>query len=329
MLTFYNCVNDMFTLKKRKNKPFVILQLTDLQVIDPRQKCAPDRLNDEETKLFADFDKCAFNQVRKLVKMVKPDWIIHTGDQVYGEFDGNGSAFKKYVKLMESFKIPWSFINGNHDGEVTTQWHGQTYRCGKGYPWQTEYIKNHTKYCLYEAGNKRMGFGNYYIRLKEGNKIIWSFVMMDTHGVRDFEEPGINQHQIKWLKGVFNKLNSNCFMFYHIPNYEFKLASQKYYGDEICTITTDGSKNERGDFGENKEKICLFQNEIFWNTLKEPGTVKAVFVGHDHVNTSSIEYEGIRLTYGIKVGIFDYHDQQGANKITINNDGYDIEQILL
>ena len=52
-------------------------------------------------------------------------------------------------------------------------------------------------------------------------------------------------------------------------------------------------------------------------------------MGHDHVNDSSIEYEGIRLTYGVKVGTYDYHNQQGATKITIFKDGYDIEQILL
>lgn len=323
----------MFTLKKKKNKPFVILHLTDLQIIDPHQKCAPDRLNDEATKLFEDLDACAFNQVRKLVKMVKPDWIIHTGDQVYGEFDGNGSVFKRFVKLMESFKIPWSFANGNHDGEESINWNNDIFKCGKGYQWQSDYIKTHTKYCLYEQGNKKMGFGNYCIKLKEDKKTVWSFVIMDSHGTRGFEKLGINAHQTKWLSKVFDNLNKsgpiNNFMFYHIANYEFKLASQKYYGNEICTITTDGSKNERGDFGENKEKICFFENETFWNLLKNKGHTKAVFVGHNHINNSSIEYEGIRLTFGTKAGIYDYHQQQGGNKITISDDGYDIEQILL
>ena len=323
----------MFTLKKRKGKPFIILQLTDLQIIDPHQKCAPSRLNDESTKLFEDFDECGFNQIRKLVKTIQPDWIIHTGDQVYGEFDGNGSVFKRFVSLMESFKIPWSFVNGNHDGEETITWEGQSYKCGKGYKWQAEYIKEHTKYCLYELGNEKMGFGNYYIRLKEGNKTVWSFVMMDTHGTRGFEGLRINEEQIKWLEKVFVNINKNeqinNLMFYHIANYEFYLASKKYYGDELCTITTDGTKNERGDFGQNKERITFFENEKLWNLLKNKGNTKAVFVGHNHINNSSIEYEGIRLTFGTKIGTFDYHDQQGANKITINDDGYDIEQILL
>lgn len=322
----------MFTLKKKKNAPFVILQLTDLQIIDPKQKCAPNRLFDEETALYEDFDSCGFNQVKKLVKMVKPDWIIHTGDQVYGEFDKSGSAFKKFVRLMESFKIPWSFVNGNHDGEELIKWNNQTYRCGKGYEWQANYIKTHTKYCLYELGDKKMGYGNYFIRLKEGKKTIWSFVMMDSHGTRGFEKLGINSYQTKWLKKVFGQLNKNKpinnFMFYHIANYEFYLASKKYYGDEICTITTDGTKNKRGDFGENKEKICYFENDVFWDLLKNKGNTKAVFVGHNHINNSSIEYDGIRLTFGTKVGIFDYYQQQGANKITITEDGYNIEQIL-
>lgn len=323
----------MFTLKKENNKPFVILQLTDLQIIDPCQKCAPNRLSEKETKMYEDFDTCGFNQIKKLVEETKPDWIIHTGDQIYGEFDKSGNSFKKFVKLMETFKIPWSFVNGNHDGEEMIKWNNQLCRCGKGYQWQADYIKKHTKYCLYEQGNQNMGFGNYYILLKENNKVIWSFVMMDSHGTYGFEKLGINVYQTKWLKRVFHNINKNGpinnFMFYHIPNYEFYLASKKYYDDEICTITTDGTKNQRGDFGENKEKICFFENDVMWNLMKNEGNTKAIFVGHNHINNSSIEYEGIRLTYGTKVGIFDYHQQQGANKITIDNDGYNIEQIIL
>ena len=74
-----------------------------------------------------------------------------------------------------------------------------------------------------------------------------------------------------------------------------------------------------------------FKDEDFWNYLKAEGHTKAIFVGHDHINDSSIEYEGIRLTYGVKLGKYDYHDDkmQGANIITINDDGYDVEQIFL
>ena len=323
----------MFTLKKKKDKPFVILQLTDLQVIDPHQRCAPDRLREDEVKVWEDVDECAFNQVRQLVNMVKPDWIIHTGDQVYGEFDRKGTSFKKYVKLMESFKIPWSFVFGNHDGEITTTWKDKKYVAGRGHEWQCNYIKKHTKYCLFEQGKKELGYGNYYIKLKEENTTIWSFILLDTHGTRDFENAGINKYQMKWLKRMFCSLNKNehknKFLFYHIPNYEFKLAAEKYYGNEIFKISSDGSKNQRGDFGENKERICLFRNDDFWELLKQDGYIKSIFVGHDHVNDSSIEYEGIRLTYGVKVGTYDYHNQQGATKITIFIDGYDIEQILL
>lgn len=324
----------MFTLKKQKDKPFVILQLTDLQIIDPSQRCAPDRLRQDEIDKWQDVNKCAFNQLKKLVRMTKPDWIIHTGDQIYGEFDGKGSSFKKFVRLMESFRIPWSFVNGNHDGEIVVPWNGRDYKCGKGCEWQANYIKNHTKYCLYEQGNKKMGFGNYYIKLKEGNKTIWSFIMMDTHGARN-EGIGPNSYQKRWLKRVLDNINKdkpiNNFMFYHIPNYEFVLAGTKYYGDQIFTITTDGSKNERGDCGENKEKVCFFKDESFWEYLKQQGSTKAIFVGHDHINDSSIEYEGIRLTYGVKLGSYDYHDEkiQGATKITIDDGDYDVKQIFI
>ena len=37
--------------------------------------------------------------------------------------------------------------------------------------------------------------------------------------------------------------------------------------------------------------------------MKAVGTAKYFFCGHEHLNNFSIEYEGIRLTYCLKVGM--------------------------
>ena len=325
----------MFYLNKKKDKPFKILQLTDVQIIDPLQRCYNERLSESQVNKWLNVDECLFNDLRKLIDKENPDWIILTGDNVYGEFDLNGSAFINFVNFMESFKKPWSFVNGNHDGEMDVEYNGTMYHCGIGMKWQGEYIKNHTKYCMYELGDEKLGYGNYVVLLKEEDKTINSFIMMDTHGARNVENPGINPYQMEWYKKQIESINKDNnrivdnLLFYHIPNYEYYLAATKLYNDQLCEITTDGSKNERGDFGANYERVSCFRNDEFWELVKSLKSTKAIFVGHDHINNTSIEYEGIRLTFGTKIGTYDYNRQQGATRIIINNDKFEINHILL
>ena len=323
----------MFKLYKKENKQFKILQFTDVQIIDPKQKCCPDRLRPDEDITFSDVNKNAFNVIREIINKENPDWIIFTGDNVYGQFDKNGSAFKSFVDFIESFKIKWSYINGNHDGEKIITFNGKEYDCGQGFEAQNKYVKHHTKYCMYKSGNKKMGYGNYAIKLIENNKPIWSFIMMDSHGTQGYENPGINEYQLRWYERTLNRIdkqnkNANNLLFFHIPNFEFRLAAKQYYGNEIFKIR---GVNKRGDFGESNEIDCCFPSEIFFNKVKELEKTKGIFVGHDHLNNSSIEYEGVRLTYGLKTGYYDYHKKElnGATKILIDKDTFKIEHIFV
>ncbi|MDE6232130.1 MAG: hypothetical protein K2M60_02105, partial [Lachnospiraceae bacterium] len=66
------------------------------------------------------------------------------------------------------------------------------------------------------------------------------------------------------------------------------------------------------------------------------GSTKAMFCGHDHYNNLSVEYKGIRLTYGYSIdylampGIEDDTEQRGATLITIDRNGdYVIEPYRL
>lgn len=322
----------MFKLQKNPSKPFKIIQFTDVQVIDPHQQCCPGRLRDDEIEAFLDVNKNAFDLIRKIINKENPDWIIFTGDNVYGQFDKNGSAFRGFIDFVESFKIKWSYVNGNHDGEKIITFNDKQYDCGQGYDAQNKYVKHHTKYLMYKSGNKKMGFGNYAIELIENKKPIWSFIMMDSHGVQGYENPGINKYQIDWYEKTLKKIdkaNTECknLTFFHIPNTEFKIAAKKYYGNEIFKIK---GVNKRGDFGESNEIDCCFPSENFFNKVKELGKTKGIFVGHDHVNNSSVEYEGVRLTYGLKTGYYDYHKKelQGATKILIDHDKFAIEHIF-
>ena len=68
----------------------------------------------------------------------------------------------------------------------------------------------------------------------------------------------------------------------------------------------------------------------------ELGSTEAVFCGHDHYNNMSLEYKGIRLTYGMSIdylampGIEDDTEQRGGELVTLHEDGtWELEQIPL
>ena len=60
--------------------------------------------------------------------------------------------------------------------------------------------------------------------------------------------------------------------------------------------------------GELHENICCEKRDGvpvqrgFFELMKNAGTVKYVFCGHEHLIDFSILYQGIRLTYTMKVG---------------------------
>ena len=59
----------------------------------------------------------------------------------------------------------------------------------------------------------------------------------------------------------------------------------------------------------------------------ENGIIKWMFCGHDHLNTLSLTYKGIRLTYGMSIDCLGYNGisksyiQRGGTLITRKTDG--------
>ena len=87
-----------FRLQAVPGRPFTILQLTDMQLIDAAQQRRPDRLGGDEPVLWKteNMDSIAFAHIRKTIDTVKPDLIVLTGDLIYGEFDDSGASHRKF-----------------------------------------------------------------------------------------------------------------------------------------------------------------------------------------------------------------------------------------
>ncbi len=148
----------------------------------------------------------------------------------------------------------------------------------------------------------------------------------------------IRDDQVEWYASEVRRLSSEAghtipsMVFFHIPLQQYRIAYELY---------EQGSDEVTYFFGENGEKMrnkvcCSDYPSRLFDRMLELGSTKAVFCGHDHYNNMSLEYKGIRLTYGMSIdylampGIEDDTAQRGAELITIHADGsWELEQIPL
>lgn len=264
----------LFGCNTAQQEKTVILQITDVHI----------RNNAEE-------DQRAFNTITELIEKTNPDMIVVTGD-ITSEKD-NESAFKTFGNFIETFEIPWYFVFGNHDAEGN---------------WSKQQLSDYLlslKYCQYEIGpemqNSASGYacqGNYYVNLKDKNgKVYQTLFMMDSNmyaaegGYDNFHDD-----QIEWYRNTVVQIAEDVngdsskvvpsLAFFHIPMQEF------------ITGYDEAKATQSVLTGRRREEECPGVNpDMMFETMVELGSTKGVFVGHDHMNDYSVEYQGIRLTY--------------------------------
>ncbi len=299
-------VEDTVILKKDKDKDFIVLNITDTH--------------------FADYDYRAFTafdvetKIRALVADVKPDLITVSGDIVCT--DSTVYSIKRITDLFESFGIPWAPMFGNHDNEGN---------CDKNF---LADIMMSAPNCIMRKGDPEIGVGNYVINIAEDGDD-GKLSIVETLMIMDCRAPDRSK-QIEWFTWVAQGTNeytdnsAEISIISHIPIAEYQLAYDAAW-DKSNSIWKEGFKA----YGECNEKIC-FDTEAdglpaldgLFDAMKKSGTTKYFFCGHEHLNNFSIEYEGIRLTYCLKIGIasgskFSF---SGGTEFRIGSDG--INRIL-
>lgn len=310
------------------DKDPVVLQLTDPQIIDSAQMRTPDRLTEQEQCFWATdrVEECCYRYIRETVQETKPDLILVTGDLVYGEFDDNGTALQGFIAFMESFRIPWCPIFGNHDNESKM-----------GADWQSEQLEN-ANYCLFQQ-RTLTGNGNYSVGIMQGGVLKRAFYMVDRNyhanqsskTLANGHTPkmiGFAEDQINWYTKSITALrnfspNTKISFVYHVQQAVFQKAFEKYGFDNVDTsqnpINIDRHPNKTvGDFGYlgHNLKNAWDHDHKIWEGMKALGT-DSVFVGHEHCNSASVVYDGVRFQYGQKSSAYDrcnYTDKMG-NKI--------------
>lgn len=293
---------------KAKTDKIKILFLTDMQVIDAAQRRFNERLTENEIKIWdiSRIKENLFDEMDAVIKETSPDLIIITGDIVYGEFDDKGTTLISFIEKMESYGIAWSPVWGNHDNEskMTAKW-------------QCEQLLR-AKHCLFKVG-KVYGTGNYSIGLLDGNGELYRIIyLLFSHcscvnGVR--EQTDFTSSQIKWIINLYKSVSKDkkdipCFLCFHIPPIEFcELLTEKgVFSDkgEFRTFSFDGTKGEFGEIKENPASPAYFKIREILDKIKVDG----IFFGHHHTNNCSIVgNDGVRWTYVLKTGTYDYHDE--------------------
>lgn len=316
--------DETFLLKIPTDRDFKILQLTDLHL--------------GFGSLSKSKDKLALSAVRKLIEKTKPDLIVLTGDCIFPFLPMSGTRnnrkqANRLTAFLDSFEIPYTLVFGNHDCEMGSV-------CGKEELSQ-EYRKG--KYCLFTQGRKELtGVGNFFIELADASgQVLLTLVMLDSnmYGEGGWFFSGfdrIHDDQTEWCMNRLNALKQEnpdmqAMAFFHMPPAEFKKAYEKMKLGDRSVIYCHGSVGEKDEyFGISKYEGTFFQRAA------ENGVIKWMFCGHDHLNTLSLIYKGIQLTYGMSIDYLAYKDirssyiQRGATLITRKADaGVEVRMVPL
>lgn len=288
-------------------------------------------------------DLKALEAVYAEIEYTKPDLIIVTGDLTFpmGIMSmslNNSAPVNQFAAFMRNVDIPWAFTYGNHDTEsVATLTKSDLNDLYKSLSYKTSgnLLYPYIQPDVTGRNNQLIEIRNSSGALKQAIFLIDSNAYTgEGINVYDF----IHDDQVEWYAGEVKRLNAeeghtvSSMAFFHIPLQQYRTAYELY---------EQGSDEVTYFFGENGEKMmnkvcCSDYPSKLFDKMVELESTKAVFCGHDHYNNMSLEYEGIRLTYGMSIdylampGIENDTAQRGAELITIHNDSsWDIEQIPL
>ena len=298
--------DETFTIRIPEDQDFRILQLTDLHL--------------GFGFLSKGKDKLALDAVRKLIEKSKPDLIVLTGDSIFPFWPRSGTMnnrkqAKKLMTFLDGFKIPYTLVFGNHDCELGSI-------CSKE---ELAELYQQGTYCIFSEGRKDLtGVGNFLIELvDDSGNVLLPLVMLDSnmYGEGGWFFSGfdcIHEDQVEWCMERLEALKREnpdikAMAFFHMPLPEFKEAYEKMKLGDRSVIYQHGSIAEKNEyFGISREKGTFFDRAV------ENGVIRWMFCGHDHLNTLSLIYKGIQMTYGMSL---DYLGYSGIQKSYIQRGG--------
>lgn len=289
-------------------------------------------------------DEKALDAVATMVKEEKPDLVIASGDITFavpyraGTFN-NHSGVKAFANLMENLGVYWDVTFGNHDAEAYSYFDRKSVA--------EFYESDEYKYCLFQAGPDDVdGYGNHVIEVKNTKGVITqAIVLIDSQAYLNDSiiesikgtYDNIHANQVDWYEKEINRMNEEnkqygdenapvkSLAFFHIPLVEMDDAWKEF--KENSYKDTDNFKYIEGIIAEQGRPVCCgYGEDDLFEKMLELNSTKAMFNGHDHVNSTTFEYKGIIFSYGYSIDYFAYSNidelgsQRGCTIVTCNPD---------
>ncbi|KAJ0965596.1 hypothetical protein J5N97_026734 [Dioscorea zingiberensis] len=284
-------------LRFRHDGTFKVLQVADMHFGNGEVTRCKDVL-DSEFGWCSDLNTTRF--LRRMIEAERPDLIAFTGDNIFGPSatDAAESLFRAFAPAMKS-EIPWAAILGNHDQESSMNREELM-----SFISLMDYSISQVNPPSVAGGTMRIeGFGNYHIKVYGpfgsglDNTSILNLYFLDS-GDREVVNGRktygwIRESQLNWLRSTSQQAQtespslSPALAFFHIP---------------IPEVRNLWFKKIQGTFQEYV--ACSSVNSGVLNSLVSMRDVKAVFIGHDHLNDFCGELDQISFCYG---GGFGYH----------------------
>ena len=260
--------------------------------------------------------------------------------------------------MMEELGVYWTFAFGNHDTEAYSYYSREEID-----QFYSEYAAKEGSHCLYQSAANVDGKGNQVIKVKNSAGIVTqAIVVFDSHSYTDGDVIGIlwkydniHQNQIDWYASKMQKINADNakidasaapvknLMFFHIALPEYRAAWKELieanpdvkdnnYVDTENVVYKYGVMGESSGMnplannGETYGIFCGIHDDQVFEVGQQNG-LQGVFIGHDHLNNFSVEYKGVRLTYGMSIdylayaGIWKQRAQRGCTLVTVRPDG--------
>ena len=237
--------------------------------------------------------------------------------------------------MLEKYKCPWAVVFGNHDHDGGIDVLDKAIEFLQGF-----------EHFTYENGPNELGRGNYIINISDGEKIIHSLFMMDTHDrVPYIKENGdevkawgkLTHEQLDWYREKVTEVKAlgsqESTLIIHIPIYAYNYAWDSAFNKEYDpkSITPEQSSDPKywnegykDSFGVKYENASTYPTDDgVFDIIKELEHTKNILAGHSHIDNYSIVYEGVRLTFALKTTTGSYYDPllNGGTVLTVKDNG--------
>ncbi len=219
-----------------------------------------------------------------------PDFVVFLGDQTKGGADLSAieDNIKAILKPVTDKGIPYSFVFGNHDGQQFDK--DDLY----------DLYKTIGDCRTVDADTGLTGTGTCKIPVyaSTGNNVAFNLFMLDS-GDQYYDNP--HDDQVAWLQDN-NDSNVNAFVFQHIAMPEARnllvedANGSVSYGNKKFKLQL--GNNAAGIVGETPahgyESFTTPTNEF--TAIKGMSNILDVFSGHDHTNSFTGVYDGVKMT---------------------------------